>query len=1508
MARRRLNKNVVLILTLVGAMALVGISVVMLRSLQATDPARFAQMAEAAEAEENWELAVLFYIKAFERSKDPKYLVKRGNAAMEWGELRLARESWRKAVIEDPSLLEARMSELDLQFELAKLYRDLQHWLNVEESVDSLLESGIEISPERLAYVHHARGLALVNLKSQDEENPRKGMAALKKAVTLDPSNVDYAISLARQYVSINETGEAASVLDSLIAKHTQPGESASKAHLAYGEFLVTTDRFDEAKKHFVKATELAAGDVEALQKARVNHATYISQVWSRRVRVEGRSEEANMILDEAKAILRRAIEAEPDSFEPYIQLAFIKERLLREHEETVALCEERLSREFSRKGIEAARNRFNVFMLNIWASEACVALAEDEADEKESWLSKAEQYLADARGEAPNHPLAYHQEGRIRLAQGRDRAALEAMRTADARYKAANRVDWELKTALASLHIRQDQPGAALELFEEVMPLAVTQRASDAIFWVLYAQALTETGEYRKAAAVLDPILLRRPNLAPALELKAAVLERMGQHKLAGEVVPSSSTSAILRAKESLLRDDVDGALKTLREAHAAEPGDFRLTGALVAQLMRQERRDEAVEVIAQAKAANPESSRIDALGVWVDPELSEEDRDARLLAIIDEEPDEFRRMLDLVDFHQSRNHPEEALVALNRAIDLAQEDSADASVSSSLRSLLRLKMNIGWRLKDDKVMTSARDLAVKFDVDGAEGKTFSGLLHMLKKDWSRAADMFRGALDIQGTDAESMAYLGECLLMMGRADDARNYMERAVRINPNLAAAHRGLARLAKLRGDQQALERHLAECERLIPSDPWVRAERFLLEERISPVEAIAKRERQYQQDPDDTANLRRLAALCATEGMQAKADRYYKELLDRSPDDRQLVMVVGSYYRQTDRADKALELVRGFYDRSSEPDRKAEAAVLLALHHVNTDNLEEAEATLLKASDEQITLNLARSLGEFYQQYAGRPKEAIEWYRKAVGIAEKDDPDVIPTLLENEIRCYLQRDLNDLEAASEKIAAMRSRYPDNPRALLLHSEWNARRGQVDDAINDLSEYLNTVPDDVVPRFLRAKHYIALGQVGAAIKDLETIRRRAPLALDLRPRLLLAGLHQQNDRADLWVRELESLVDDAPESTLAVGELVRAYIQQNRWADAERLITGRINDPSRNSQAIWYNFRGQISLELKQYERALADYRKSAELLDHRPAAVLDVASVYQMAQRPDEAISYLQRYIQPDDHTVQTLSRLGSLQVVAGRRDEAARTFRRAMRMATAGGDQPPGFVMASIRAVMEDSDAFGLFTDTSVSDELKLANDHLLASLTFINGKKEEGLSMVRSLVDRAGSDMERARLLQESAEMLADLKRYEEARQAYEESLALDQENWMLLNNLAFLLSDSMGEHAIARPYAEKAVELAETAFTLDTLGWILVGMKQYTPAIAELNQAVRLDPGSVESYYHLGEAYRRSGNFLRCRATMERAQTVATSQNNHAFDDMMKRSLALCEDQDATP
>jgi tetratricopeptide (TPR) repeat protein len=169
------------------------------------------------------------------------------------------------------------------------------------------------------------------------------------------------------------------------------------------------------------------------------------------------------------------------------------------------------------------------------------------------------------------------------------------------------------------------------------------------------------------------------------------------------------------------------------------------------------------------------------------------------------------------------------------------------------------------------------------------------------------------------------------------------------------------------------------------------------------------------------------------------------------------------------------------------------------------------------------------------------------------------------------------------------------------------------------------------------------------------------------------------------------------------------------------------------------------------------------------------------------------------------------------------------------------------------------------------------------------------------------LIDTCTEDAERAALLHELGETRQIAGDAPRARRAYEEALKYDPDNWITLNNLAYLLSDQLGENKLARPYAERAVAIADTQDTLDTLGWIYVGLGEFPAAIAELSRAVRLDPGSALSYYHLGEAYRRNGQFAEAGEVLKSGGDLARTAEDSQLAARIEASLERVERSDTS-
>ncbi len=1512
MAKKQLNKNLVLVLMVLASIVMIALSAMMLHQLQPDDPAHFVALAEEAKARQEWESAVLYYSKAWECSHDAAFLVDKGQVLLDQGDLGGALRAWQEALVNEPDLIEAHTHRLKLLFDLSRLYGNVEDWRRVKESADELIELEGEKAPADLAFAHHARALAFAHLESQDPSYTARVLTELERASTLAPDAVDYAIDLATRTIEQDQVEQGEATLRALVEKHTSPGADASKVRVAYARHLARTDRIEEAERRLRESVTLAADDPAALGEARLGYARFLSQRWVAALRDGSTDESAEALFEQAKDILREEIESDPDSFEAPIQLASLY-KAVGGHADALEVCEARLARGFSREGVEGARNRLLTFSLNILASEACaaLALATDETAERDKRLADAERYLADAKGEYAKHPAAFAQEGRIKLARGHDRAALEAFRTADDLYRMQGRVNWDNKIRLANLHLMLKEPGAAKSVLDDVIDLAGTERGGDTRLWSLYAEVLVRNGEDDRALSIVDQILSAYPANAEARRIKASILEGRGEHERVQDLVGPGTVRSILEAKQLALEGDIEGALTKLREALDQDPANVQLASTLVAELVNRDRVKEAQAIVARALEASPNSQELQALEVWVRPGLSPEDRDRALLEVIEGEEDDYRRTIDLIGFHVRKQQYARALGLIDEAlpllIDRATPNARNATIAHH-RALLKEKMRLAALLDREDMLAEARDTAADLNVDGVGGQSLLGLYHMYREEWELAATTFHGAVTAQPTDVRSLVHLGQCYQRLGRTEEALTAFERALRINPDEPLAHMGLGQLAEARGDTEVYRRALNVCSKSMSDHPWVKAGRLILSEEKDPRSAIQRREVLLEEDPDDIHNLRRLVQLCETVQDLEKADAYCRKLLTFLPDDKNLHVAVSKYYRRTGRPDESLAVVTAYAESRMTDQERANAAILVASHYLNQGDIDLVERTLLQAADLADTVEVAHSLGEFYLHMKNRSREALRWYDRTVKLAEQQQSPRLAHILASRITCLLDRSVDDLERARTCVDDLLGRFPNDPKGLLLDSEVHARLGNIDQAIASLNSYLGVVSKDPQALFQRARHHIALGQATAAIEDLETIKRNNPLALDLQPRLLLAQLYRQSGMNKAWVRELESLVTAVPTSAAALEALVNAYIIEKRFDEADRIITQQINSAPDAPDPRWYYLRGRVSTALGDHERALRDYKRGAELSGFTAKSLAAVLAAFIEAGRSREGVTYYEQHAQPIEMTPLLQSQYALLLARTGRQEQAVEVFRRAVAAGVSDASVNVEIASRHILRAFTPDEALLLFEKEPTDAAQRRANQRILVRLLLAKGRFDDAGALVDRLLATAANDDERARLHQERGDTFNLAGLPEQAREAYEESLKLNDSNWAVLNNLAYVLSDNLGEYALARPYAEQAVALHESTHTLDTLGWILVGLGEYRRAIAELNRAIRLDPGSTISYYHLGEAYRRNGEFNRASNILSSGKEIATNLGETELIARIEESLHKVSRRDGSP
>ena len=122
----------------------------------------------------------------------------------------------------------------------------------------------------------------------------------------------------------------------------------------------------------------------------------------------------------------------------------------------------------------------------------------------------------------------------------------------------------------------------------------------------------------------------------------------------------------------------------------------------------------------------------------------------------------------------------------------------------------------------------------------------------------------------------------------------------------------------------------------------------------------------------------------------------------------------------------------------------------------------------------------------------------------------------------------------------------------------------------------------------------------------------------------------------------------------------------------------------------------------------------------------------------------------------------------------------------------------------------------------------------------------------------------AAPDQAAAQLLLGSVEELTG--NVPAAIERYRQTVAVEPNHPVALNNLAYLLSNQPDRLLEASQFANRAVESSpdQPAYR-DTLGWVLCQQGHYAEAVKHLEKAATLNVAPVQ--FHLAYAYLKSGN-----------------------------------------
>ena len=495
------------------------------------------------------------------------------------------------------------------------------------------------------------------------------------------------------------------------------------------------------------------------------------------------------------------------------------------------------------------------------------------------------------------------------------------------------------------------------------------------------------------------------------------------------------------------------------------------------------------------------------------------------------------------------------------------------------------------------------------------------------------------------------------------------------------------------------------------------------------------------------------------------------------------------------------------------------------------------------------------------------------------------SELSDPQAKALYAYGQFRLYAAEEKWD-----EAIAALERAVAFDPHSnylkLLLAKSFLHEKMTVE-ATGLLDQLLIDQPDNAEALELR-------GDLANLTNDLESARHYYEQALsegadnnDIRFRLamVLAREKQYDDAITL----LNNMLAKDPQLDVARLALARIYADSGQKAEADsQFITVLKNNPRSIQAALDY---GKL-LESEEPEKAVSFYQEF--LVENPNARVIRqrLVEYYLGQQQFESALSQLQeiRWEQPDDS--QVVSQIGLLQLELHNWTSAEKEFqsllnrginpernRYYLALALAGQGNNAEAIN-NLKQISSQSVVYPLavlqlaylYADknniSEAIDVLKGALTHgaadeslyyYLVALLGDNGRIDESVSYAQEGVAKYPKD---ERLLYQLGILYEKQNLRSEAVAVMEKVLFVDQNHADALNFLAYHQAESGTDLELALSRAKRALEIKQSGYIIDTLGWVFFKLGRYEEGLVQLTEAVRLHPDDPVITEHLGDLY----------------------------------------------
>ena len=1005
---------------------------------------------------------------------------------------------------------------------------------------------------------------------------------------------------------------------------------------------------------------------------------------------------------------------------------------------------------------------------------------------------------------------------------------------------------------------------------------LAAAENAVDGI--------LDISTENEDAMIIKSEVLRRQYQKAEASLERGSALQLNEARDLVKPLADDGNRKAVLQlARIYKTGDETEKARKVLEETWNSDRKNLGLLQQLLRLDLSAGRKETALNRVDSLLEEDPGN---DALKLLKQQISGEGDPVATLEQLLSKREGSLETSLSLYSLYKRTGQTEKAEEAFSEAE--GKEPDNPNVMAVRFREALQGE---DWA-EASKIVEKAEQL----NIDNAKGLFWRGRMQMVRGDYSRAASSLRLGLNHRPLYSDGWRMLGDAHRMNGDLGKAEKAYQEAISIQADNLAAYYNLFLVHRQNGLYKMARQDLEKARDIAPGNKRILNTYLAFLANRDKQAAIALREKLASKEPENDANLRRLAMLYKEVGRNDEARVILEKLLKKHPDSLANVAAMADYERNQGEFAEGRRRLETYVNKKGDDARLADWLVL-ARYLASGDLLQPAITCYKKAIEleDPVQKQATRELADWYfnNQYFSK---ALELYAQA--FEKSKAPNLwlryVDTLLYNQ----------EFAKGDKLLRAYTRKHGHNAQSSLLECMLAVEQKETRRAHKAAERAVELNPNNPQAYLYRARLKL-LEDIEANLSD---ITRDLKKALSLNPALtsaremlvqcyLTSGKPQDLDDA---AEQLKKIIESKPSYEPARRRLLSIYQEQNNDAGMKELLDDSVNTIPDNTA--WRVMRATYNIGQDKPEQAIGDLRIAFEK-EQRPNTLAMLGQLLVRQNRAEEAVDLLEKWSTALGGGPRLLAAKAAAYSAQGEEEKAIRAFEQA-RKSVENTAQLQN-VVSVLREALTTQQTIGLLKRWQADDRSGMVN-LLLGRIFLDTGNAAEArryFEACRKGLDDSNENRE-AILHTIAMNYQVDLKDYTAAAEVYREILRQDEKDFVALNNISFLYSEKLGKPEEAVTYAERARDHMPTndpqqvANVLDTLGWAQFKANRLNAAKLTLRESIRKAP-SMNNRMHLAKVLFAKGESESARAQLRMVRRQAARSGAKELEKQAEEMLA---------